>query len=91
MITMILIWVAAMVAGVCVGLYGAWKADKGNYQLSPNMLTSKPLKAVGLLFWVLALYLTYKGLPGLLALVLVLNVVWVWWLQDRTLTKAKII
>ncbi|EEO8179075.1 hypothetical protein G7D34_003706 [Salmonella enterica] len=87
----VLIWVAAGVAGVAIGLYCAWKADKGNYQVSPNMLTSKPLKAVGVAFWCVSLYLTYKGLPGLLALVLALNVVWVWWLQDRTLVKAKTI
>ncbi|EKR4225031.1 hypothetical protein P8G24_004702 [Salmonella enterica] len=87
----ILLWVVAGLAGVALGVYGAWKADKGGYRVSGNMLNSKPLKAVGVAFWIGALYLTWQGLPWLLALVLALNVVWVWWLQSRTLIKTKTI
>ncbi|EBW2292196.1 hypothetical protein DFV88_24750 [Salmonella enterica subsp. enterica serovar Newport] len=82
-----LIWIAAGLVGGAIGFYGAWKVDKGGYELTASYLTSKPLKAVGVAFWIVAIYLTCKGFPGLLALVLALNVVWVWWLQDRSLVK----
>ncbi|EOG8337654.1 hypothetical protein ACLIX5_004452 [Salmonella enterica subsp. enterica serovar Bredeney] len=85
----IMIWILAGLAGGAIGFRGAWLVDKKGYALIPgHWLRSKAAKAVGVLFWGLAIIFTIKGAVALLALTLALNVVWVMFVSSRVLIKT---